>query len=137
MSEGGQYDRELDRADDEPSHGADTPELDPCDEGEERQYPAAADDAIIEAARQRYEAGIGSKVVALPVPLGRREMSAVDLAARRGTVPPFSSPLEEELFGLVMRMEDPHTAAQAFAESAKHALMAAKSKRRRCTSRWS
>jgi hypothetical protein len=59
-------DLELDRADDEPSIGEDTPELDPCDLGEQKEYLRAPDEAIIEEARSRFEAATGSKVVAWP-----------------------------------------------------------------------
>lgn len=59
-------DLELDRADDEPSTGADTLELDPCDQGEQREYATVADDAIIEDARRRYAKASGSEVTAAP-----------------------------------------------------------------------
>jgi len=47
-------DREPD-VDDEPSHGADAPELDCCDLGEEPAYPRSQDRAMIDAARARYK----------------------------------------------------------------------------------
>jgi hypothetical protein len=40
--------------DDEPSVGADTPEFDPCDLGEPRAYPAAANAAILAETKARY-----------------------------------------------------------------------------------
>jgi hypothetical protein len=51
---GSDSDLELNRADDEPSVGAGTLERDPCILGEQREYPAAADRAIIEEARSRF-----------------------------------------------------------------------------------
>ncbi|HEY1504103.1 MAG TPA: hypothetical protein VGF92_07375 [Stellaceae bacterium] len=64
--EGPVTDLELDRADHEASVGADTLEFDACDLGEQREYPATPDEAIIEEARSRYAAATGNKVVALP-----------------------------------------------------------------------
>jgi hypothetical protein len=61
--EGPVTDLELDRADDE-RNGDDEPE--PCDLGEQRDYPAAQDRAIIEQARSRFAAATGAKVVAWP-----------------------------------------------------------------------
>jgi hypothetical protein len=55
-------DLELDRADDEPEPA----EFDPCDLGEQSDYPAAQDGAIIEEARSRFETAAGAKVVAWP-----------------------------------------------------------------------
>ncbi len=55
-SEGDNSDLELDRADDEPSIGVDTPDFDICDLGEQAEYPRAQDQAIIEAARSRGDA---------------------------------------------------------------------------------
>jgi hypothetical protein len=59
-------DYELDRAEDEPSTGADTLELDPCDLGEQKEYHRAPDEAIIEEARCRFAAASGSEVTATP-----------------------------------------------------------------------
>jgi hypothetical protein len=40
--------------DEEPSIGADAPEFDPCDLGEPRAYPAAANAAILAETKARY-----------------------------------------------------------------------------------
>lgn len=53
--EGDDRDLELDRADDEPSHGADAPELDCCDQGEPKDYQIVLDRTIINSARERYK----------------------------------------------------------------------------------
>jgi hypothetical protein len=53
--EGGDRDLELDRSDDEASHGADAPELDCCDLGEPRDYQTVLDRPIVQAARRRYK----------------------------------------------------------------------------------
>jgi hypothetical protein len=59
-------DLELDRADDEPSIGVDTPDFDICDLGEQAEYPRAQDQAVIEEARSHYAAATGGEVSASP-----------------------------------------------------------------------